>query len=206
MNFWRKFREAIKAHSPDAPLIGEVLFTGIERRHLPTIHLPNKFFYLHQSQQGMDVLDATMKEYASIFDGLLDFSFQRLLVKHIAHAKPLAPKAQIQKLLDQHYAAFPKNCALLSFLDNHDMNRFLFEASGDKKRLQQAAEIQFAQTCPPIIYYGTEFGMSQTGPIAGPHGDLRARSLMTWDKPDWNLFKTYQRLIAKWKQLHIEQI
>jgi glycosidase len=91
---------------------------------------------------------------------------------------------------------------LLSFLDNHDLNRFLFEARGDPGRLRQAAEVQFAQARPPVIYYGTEMGMNQTGPVAGDHGDLQARRLMPWEQPNRALFQTYQRLIGRWKEGH----
>ena len=102
-------------------------------------------------------------------------------------------------MLDQHYASIPKSCSLLSFLDNLDMNRFLFEARGDKARLKQAVEIQFTQNCPPVIYYGTEVGMSQMKPISGPHGDLQARRMMAWDDQDADLLETYKRLIATWR-------
>jgi hypothetical protein len=50
---------------------------------------------------------------------------------------------------------------LPSFLDNHDMNRFLFAAEGDLRRLQVAALVQFLLPGPPVIYYGTEVGLSQ---------------------------------------------
>ncbi len=202
MDFWREFRETVQAYAPGAPLIGEVLFAGIQRQHLSSIHLPNKRSYLLRQQRGGDVTDATMREYAGVFDGLLDFTFQELLVKHVANRKVPTSRMRIQKLLDKHYAGFPGDCALLSFLDNHDMNRFLFEAKGDKSRLRRAAGIQFSQASPPVIYYGTEIGMSQTGPVAGHGGDIRARRVMAWDKPDWDLFKMYQSLIAKWNNLH----
>jgi glycosidase len=202
LDFWREFTEAVRAYAPGTPLIGEILFAGIQRQHLSTIHLPDKHSYFLAHQLGFDVIDATMREYAFVFDGLLDFSFQRLLVKQLANRKPPTSRKRIQQLLDEHYGGFPEGCALLSFLDNHDMNRFLFEAKGNKSLLRQAAEIQFAQASPPVIYYGTEIGMNQIGPVAGQGGDIRARSAMAWDKPDRNLFKTYQGLIGRWKQRH----
>jgi glycosidase len=79
------------------------------------------------------------------------------------------------------------------------MDRFLFEAGGDQARLRQAAEIQFAQAAPPVIYYGTEAGMTQSARISGDHGDLQARRLMPWGRPNRSLFKTYQRLIRDWR-------
>ena len=73
LGFWREFRRRLKAHSPDAALIGEVAFWGIEPRHLPTLRLPHKRFYLAAQQQGFDTLAPTMAEYAEVFDGVLDF-------------------------------------------------------------------------------------------------------------------------------------
>jgi glycosidase len=80
------------------------------------------------------------------------------------------------------------------------MDRFLFETENNHARLRQAAELQFAQSSPPIIYYGTEIGMSQGNRISGNHGDLEARCMMRWRDGDALLFKTYQRLIQGWKQ------
>lgn len=199
IGFWRQFRHAVKTHKPEAVLIGEVAFWGIQPHHLDTLRLPRKQFHFQAQQLGFDVLQATMREYAGVFDGLLDFYFQKVL-KLVARSSRRIPRALIQEMLDQHYASFPKNCCLLSFLDNHDMDRFLFEADNNHARLRQAAEIQFAQSSPPIIYYGTEIGLSQAKRISGDHGDLEARRMMKWRDGDQELFKNYQRLIQGWKQ------
>ena len=79
------------------------------------------------------------------------------------------------------------------------MDRFLFEAGNKKSRLRQAIEIQFAQAAPPVIYYGTEAGLSQGRRIGGDFGDLEARRVMPWAKPDHALLKLYRRLITDWK-------
>jgi len=49
----------------------------------------------------------------------------------------------------------------VSFLDNHDMNRFLFVAGDRVELLKLAALCQFTLEPVPAIYYGTEVGMSQ---------------------------------------------
>jgi glycosidase len=200
LDFWQAFRRDVKAFRPNAALFAEVLFAGVKRSCLPTLNLPDKHFYLMAHQLGFDVLDATMKEYADCFDGLLDFTFQKLLKNMVGQAQKELPLGTIQKALNRHFARFPEGCCLLSFLDNHDLNRFAFEAGGDLKRLSRAIEIQFHQKHPPIIYYGTEIGMSQAGPISGPHGDLRARAMMRWDNPNPRLTRTYQKLIRQWKE------
>lgn len=200
LGFWREFRRAVKSHHPDAALIGEVAFWGIERRHLPTLRLPNKRFYFDAQQLGVDVLDATMLEYAEVFDGLLDFHFQKLLKRLVANISSRPSPAAVQKLLDQHYAAYPPGCCLLSFLDNHDLNRFLFEAGGKQSRLLAAARLQFAQPHPPIIYYGTETAMIHDAPISGDFGDLRARRLMRGPVARGKVFKEFRRMIGRWRR------
>jgi glycosidase len=197
LDFWREFRDQLKRHDKEVALIAEVYFWRIQRQFLPTINLPDKSFYFLAQQLGLDAMSAAMKEYAEVFDGLLDFTFQKLLRVFVANNKRKMSSAQIQEMLDQHYAGFPDDCSLVSFLDNHDMNRFLFEARGDKARLKRAMEIQFAQRCPPVIYYGTELGMSQTAPVRGNYGDLQARRMMTWQSRDRSIFNLYKRLIQK---------
>jgi glycosidase len=199
LDFWHAFQQEVKRHRPDAALMAEVCFQGIPRRCLPSLSLPEKQFYFTAQQKGFDVLDATMKEYAEVFDGLLDFSFQKLVRTMVAHPHRSLATRWIQQALDDHYARFPDSCKLLTFLDNHDMNRFLFEAGGDKKRLHRALEIQFAQRHPPIIYYGTEKGMNQAGPVWGDHGDLQARRMMAWTHGDPDLLRTCRQQIAKWR-------
>lgn len=50
-----------------------------------------------------------------------------------------------------------------TFLDNHDVPRFLYVAGDDTNRLKLASFTQFMIPGSPMIYYGTEVGMSQSG-------------------------------------------
>jgi glycosidase len=81
------------------------------------------------------------------------------------------------------------------------MNRFLFECKNIKEKLQKAAEIQFSAKQPPIIYYGTEIGLTQKRSIWNfqNYGDIQARKPMNWNNPDKDLFNFYKKLIAKRK-------
>ena len=63
--------------------------------------------------------------------------------------------------LDRHEAYFPADYSRPSFLDNHDMNRYLWAVQGDIDSLKMAALCQFTLAGPPVIYYGTEAGLSQ---------------------------------------------
>jgi glycosidase len=199
LGFWREFRGTLRARAPEVALIGEVAFIGLRGDDLRTIQLPNKEAYFLAQQRKIDVLDATMKEYVGVFDGLLDFEFQRLVKTRIAWPRRKARAAEVQGLLDHHYAEYPSGCSLLSFLDNHDQPRFLFEAGNRRDRLLQAARLQFQQAQPPVIYYGTEIGMSQEGPFSGDYSDLKCRRMMRWEEPDGEILAEYRSLIAGWK-------
>src|SRR5690606_21083861 len=85
-----------------------------------------------------------------------------------------------------------------SFLDNHDMNRFLWLARGDKRRLKLAALCQFTLVGPPVVYYGTEAGVTQERDIVQAHGHIaeESRAPMRWgDEQDQELHSYYQWLI-----------
>jgi len=199
MSFWRAFNKAVKSRFPEAYLLGEALFLGIGGKHMKTLGLPHKRKHLQKENRGESVADDIMLEYRDVMDGVLDFGFREIMVHEIARAKHLPTRKHVQQQLNAHYERFPDGFSLPSFLDNHDMNRFRFEANDRVDRLQLAAEIQFSQTQPPIIYYGTEAGLTQTADTWGPHGDLNARQPMPWPNPVPGLYDFYRKLIQRRK-------
>ncbi|HOB98263.1 MAG TPA: alpha-amylase family glycosyl hydrolase [Verrucomicrobiota bacterium] len=204
MDFWRTFRADLKAHRPGVFLMGEATLMGVRREHLVTLRLPDKRRYFFEAQLGHDITDAVQAEYATVFDGVLDFGFRNLLCQRVARrAGPVNP-GEVQAALDAHYARFEWDACLPSFLDNHDVNRFLHEAKGRVDRLLEAAALQFLQPQPPVIYYGTELGLSHAHPVAGPYGDLHARPAMPWtglnQEPGRSIRQRFQELIAGWKR------
>ena len=78
------------------------------------------------------------------------------------------------------------------------MNRLLWIAGGDTRRVKLAALCQFTLAGPPIIYYGTEVGLSQAQPIKGAAGndDRHARLPMLWDGGDRELLAFMSDLAA----------
>ena len=94
---------------------------------------------------------------------------------------------------------FPISYFLPTFLDNHDMDRFLFRCGNDIEKLKAAATIQFSLDQPAIIYYGTEVGMTQTQSLltVPSNGDLLARQPMNWDSQNNELLLFYKKLIHK---------
>jgi cyclomaltodextrinase len=101
--------------------------------------------------------------------------------------------------LNRHEDYFPDSFSRPSFLDNHDMNRFLWAADGDLRRLKLAALCQFTLSGPPVIYYGTEVGLSQERDVR--QGDMglpeESRLPMIWDgEQNSNLLDFYRKLIS----------
>lgn len=54
----------------------------------------------------------------------------------------------------------PPTKALVNFLDNHDVARFLFDAAGDVPALHNALTLLFTEDGIPCLYYGTEQAFS----------------------------------------------
>ena len=135
---------------------------------------------------------SVMRSYTGRMDGCLDFRLLELLRGFFAFES--LSVSQFDRALEQHLAYFGSSLVLPSFLDNHDMNRFLWLVKGDKRRLKLAALCQFTLPHPPIIYYGTEVGLSQLENV----GRLEESRLpMLWDtEQDTSLLAFYKQLIA----------
>jgi len=189
--FWKEFKDNVKKEFPKAVLIGEAWMMGIKKSELKTINIKRKYMkWLFGSAS-----DRLFKQYLGELDGVLDFRFQELIRKYIIHAN--LSDISFKKRLEKHYSNFPNNYFLPNFLDNHDMDRFLFLCEGNKEKLKKAAKIQFSLEQPPIIYYGTETGLSQDKSVwqSSAYGDLQARKPMNWEKMDQNLLEYYKNLI-----------
>jgi cyclomaltodextrinase len=138
------------------------------------------------------------RSYKGRFDGVLDMLLLQQLRSFFAF--DLTGADELDRFITRHLAYFPPDFVLPTFLDNHDMNRFLWITQGDQRRLKLAALFQFTLPHPPVIYYGTEVGLSQHRDLEYPDGRRRpeeARTLMLWgDAQDHNLLDFYRKLIA----------
>jgi len=191
--FWRYFKQEIKDHYPNAVLIGEAWMMGIKQQELRTLQVRNKLFKWLSGAAS----DNLFKEYIGELDGVLDFKVRELIKKYVTD--PKISEKMLEKQLKNHYACFPESFLLPTFLDNHDMDRFLFECGNDKEKLKAAASIQFSLPQPAIIYYGTEIGMTQTTSqwTIPSNGDLQARQPMNWNTQDQEILTFYKKLIQK---------
>ena len=139
-----------------------------------------------------------VRSYEGRLDGCLDFLLLQSLRRFLAFGD-LSVSA-FDAFLRAHERYFPTAFLRPTFLDSHDVNRFLWLVRGDIRRLKLAAVTQFTLASPPIIYYGTEVGMSQQQDVATPQGNTRdheARAPMVWDeRQNRDLLTFYRRLIA----------
>lgn len=191
--FWNHFTREIKDDFPNAVLLGEAWMMGIKKQELPTINVRKKFFKWLKGA----VSDSLFREYIGELDGVLDFHVQECLKSYVTD--PRVTKKRLLRHLLAHYSHFPEEFLLPTFLDNHDMDRFLFTCGNDKEKLKTAAAIQFSLPQPAIIYYGTETGLTQTKSLwsVPSNGDLQARQPMNWETPDKDLHDFYKKLIQK---------
>jgi len=138
----------------------------------------------------------SMRGYEGRLDGCLDFLFMQAAREFFALQSRTVE--EFEGFITHHDSYFSKDFLRPTFLDNHDVNRFLWLADGDKRRLKLAALCQFTLPHPPVIYYGTEVGLLQERDVRMPSGHdhhEHARLPMLWgEKQDRDLYEYYRRL------------
>ena len=145
-----------------------------------------------------EIIDAPdhMRQYAGRLDGCLDFHTCEMLRR--TFALRTRSEEDLARFIERHTAYFPDNFVMPTFIDNHDMDRFLFLAGGDKEALRRAAAAQMRLPDPPVIYYGTEVGLEQQVSKTPALGLDVCRVPMLWDGgQDRELFVFYQALIRE---------
>ena len=137
--------------------------------------------------------------YIPHFDGCLDFLLADALRRtFILETSTLL---EFESFLAAHETYFPEDFSLPAFLDNHDMTRILYLAKEDKAKVRLAALVLFTLSAPPVIYNGTEVGVSQRNPLGRFE---EARLPMPWgDEADKDLLDYFRRLGALRKQFSV---
>jgi glycosidase len=185
----RDLVEPLRQEFPDAVFIGEAWLHGVTFRDLATIRVPHVHWLWLLYKLGLKsfVNDALYRNYTDLLDGVLNFEGARLLEKYVTTDSADTKQKVKSKLLKQS-RRYRGKLALVSFLDNHDMERFLFRCGGDVQRLKDAAKLQFSLDQPAAIYYGTEVGLTQNQPFTSRqhYADLLARHPMEWSRAEQN--------------------
>ena len=142
LDFWDDFTAAAEEADPEAFLFGEI---WDEEDHDPIVR------------------------YGERLHGAVDFPRYSAFDSSVGG---IAGLDRIDDAVQQRLEAFDEDLLAPTFLDNHDVERFVYAAGDDaeaRDRLAVALTTQYALPDPPIVYYGTEIGMSQTG--SGPLPD-----------------------------------
>lgn len=166
--FWKTFAKNIKFRFPQVRLIGEVWGKLDFKPHNRLRYLFNRIRY--------DAQEARQLEYVDIFDGLLDFKYQSLVVDAI-HKNKLNKKEELYEKVKRHLKRYPKDFQLWLFLDNHDLNRILFECGGDTSVEKRAIDFTLQWDEPFLMFYGTEKELTNHKSIfdGTPYADERVR-------------------------------
>jgi glycosidase len=135
-----------------------------------------------------------LRSYTGIMDGTLDFYLARALRETFGSGN--MSLAEFEGFLSTHEIYFPPEHIRPSFLDNHDEERFLYLAGNYKNKLRLAALVQYTLSGPPIVYAGTETGLSQERPMrqGERHVFEECRLPMNWQTADASLQDYYRRL------------
>ncbi|TMC54153.1 MAG: hypothetical protein E6J20_03475 [Chloroflexi bacterium] len=131
-----------------------------------------------------------LAHYAGRLDAIFDFDFA--YVVRNAFGRGRMDLVEFARWMDGHENALP-GLALATLLDNHDMNRFLWLAGGDARRLKLAATLLMTLPGMPVIYYGTEVGLTQRHDAAMENAEARLPMLWGADQ-DAGLLAYFQRL------------
>lgn len=135
--------------------------------------------------------------YTGRVDGLLDFGFNDSIRRTFGYGT--TSREAFDLFLKRHLEFFKDSGLLLpTFIDNHDLTRFLHIAGEDKSKLRAAAELQFRLPGPPIVYYGTEVGMTER--LVEDRSDqlVGCRAPMAWGaEQDQDLLAFYKALISE---------
>ncbi|WNF36659.1 pullulanase [Bacillaceae bacterium IKA-2] len=137
-----------------------------------------------------------INSYAGKLDGALDFGFHDTFKGTFKGGS----MKNISKMIEQNKAVYHPEYIMTSFLDNHDVPRFFYEVGENEALLKLASFAQFTLPGSPVIYYGTEVGMSQSE----NHDDYTDwkdrwyREMMPWNEEEQNLeiLAHYKKIIA----------
>ena len=167
--FWNYFRKSIKRKFPKVRLIGEVWGNLDFKPHNYVRYFINKL--------RLNAQEARQLEYVGVLDGVLDFSYQQILCDAVNKKQAIMNNPKLKEKVKSHFARYPTDFQLWLFLDNHDLNRFLYECGGSATLLQEGIEFSKQWNMPWLMFYGTEREFMNKKSIfdGTPYADERVR-------------------------------
>lgn len=136
--------------------------------------------------EATDTPDA-LRRYNGRLQGILDFPIAQAL--RMSFGLGQWSVTELNGIVEAYTKFMKDGPGRVTFFDNHDMDRFLYVANQDKDRLKMALLCLMTLPHAPVIYYGTEIGMSQevSKEDGGFGGDHVIRANMIWDEQSWDL-------------------
>lgn len=178
LKFWKEVRSSIKKDYPHVLLIGEILGPPMGK------HLPDELAVMVKDRK-ISRQEAWQMCYQDVLDGVLDFEYQSIMRKAVHTAKRIEGNKQLSVAVKQHFVHYADHpdFQLWLLLDNHDLNRFLFECDGNAELLQEAVAFSCKHNRPYLLYYGTEKGMSHKSNRFSreAYADEQVRECMKWN-------------------------
>jgi cyclomaltodextrinase / maltogenic alpha-amylase / neopullulanase len=187
VDFWREFREVVRAERPDAWIVGEIWRDG-------------------RPWLGEAPLNDGLPHNGVLFDGVMNYplawpvlgyfgaaSLRSELVLPALNSAPYQPlgraafEHRVQEVLGWYPAATQR--AQLNLLDGHDTPRALHVLRGDTGALRLSLLFLFLLPGAPCLYYGTELELAG-GPEPG------CREAYPWERSPGPLAAWIARLSA----------
>ncbi len=156
--------------------------------------------------EATDTGDA-LRRYTGRLTSVLDFPLARAL--RLTFATGDWSLAELENFLELYGQFMADGPHLTSFYDNHDMDRFLHVAGQDRDSLRLATLCLMTLPQTPVLYYGTEIGMTHEEPTSNRRagGDALARADMVWDESEWDTeLLAFFRAIIRFRRDHVEAV
>ncbi len=195
--FWNEFHKQISKAYPNAVLFGEAWACGINTKHFKTLGIKNK-----AERRRIGVLQEDIQlEYYGKMDGALDFVMNWILTEAVHKRRKLLTGNEVKRKIKLHMANIPDDYKMVTFLDNHDMDRFLRHCRGKVHLLLEAFEVLLAMDNPVVIYNGTENCSYNKIPVcfSNPYSDLLVREPFDWDNINSEFVSGFKGLVKKYR-------
>lgn len=129
-------------------------------------------------------------------DGMLDFPLFQAVVNDFAYGQNFDDTSSgtisLKNIFDQDSLYGDNVNQMVTFIDNHDRNRFLTEAGGDVSKLQNAITFIFTCRGVPVVFQGTEQNRGNAnGQIISGIADTWNRWCMQTRDYDGNIVADY---------------
>ncbi len=196
-NFWKKFGHAIRQKHPEAILIGEAWAQGLQRKLIRTTGIKRKWL-----RKAFGISQEVIQlEYYHELDGVLDFVLNELVKNAVLNDQDLLDDREVTRMIRNHFRKVPPDYCMVTFLDNHDMDRFIRYCDGNVETLLRAFELLLSLHNPVVIYTGTENCLSNEVEVnlMEAHSDLQVRNPVDWKNINRDFVEGFRALVKRYR-------